>query len=436
MTQPSAASEAAPLGQTEEELKTPKKEYLTLNKMTQPLSAPESAPGQTEEKGKVKHLWDDQDLWVPTDGSWWYATNRPQWHNAFLMFFLVACGLFEGFLFIKVGIVNPLAITTQFTFQSWIVMKIFLSVIGSSMIFQAIFDFVSPSFFNETRATRYIKHGYVRVMVGGGLLGAGTLLCGSGPTIAPAQLGANVHHIWVAAIGMFVGGIIVYYLNALWLSKYDEEIDEHKDRLTVDEKLGVRYYQIALPIGIFLFGFACALEFAIPGTRTEDDAVRFGMKVDETWPAIYAGVWVAFTSLLFRFIAHHGAGGSTSILVWVSLLSYGKIAPNNFPNSFSRTWQWTYVWIGLPLGALIAREVYKDSFTPPAGLNEIRYFFGGVFVIVGAKLGNGCLCGASMVGSSEFGWEQWLQTTASFAVGIPMAFIFKVAGVPITNNEY
>lgn len=391
---------------------------------------------QDAEEGKVKHIWDGEDLWMPKDGSWWYSCNRPTWFNGFLMFFLVVCGLFEGFLFVKVGIVNPLAITTQFRFETWIVMKIFLSVIGSSMIFQSIFDFVSPSFFNETRATRYIKHGYARVMIGGGLLGAGSLICGSGPTIVPAQLGANVHNVWVAALGMLVGGVIIYFMNSLWLAKYEEKIDEHTDRLTIDEKLGVRYYKLGLPMGIFMFGFACALEFAIPGTTTKDDAKRLGMNVDETWPAIVAGVWVAFTSLLFRFIAHHGAGGSTSILVWTSLLTWGKVAPNNFPNSFSRTWQWAYVWFGLTAGAVLAAQVYKDTFAVPAGLNEIRYFFGGVFVIVGAKLGNGCLCGASMVGSSEFGFEQFLQTAASFAVGIPLAFIFKAAGVPAVPDKY
>ena len=390
---------------------------------------------EDQDKSNPKHIWEGQDLWLPQDGSWWYCINRPNWLNVVLVLVLILSGMFEGFLFVKVGIVNPLAIAEQFRFRVWIVMKIFLSVIGVGMFVQALFDYVSPSFFNETRASRYIMNGYIKTSIGGGLVGLGTLLAGSGPTILPAQLGANVGFSWVTALGFLAGGLLTLLLDKYWIGQYKQTVNEHKHKLTIDEKLGVRYYALAFPGSIVLIAIAFCLEFAIPGTQASDDAVDLGISPSFIWPAIAVGVWVGVNQLLFRLVAHHGEGGSTSVMVFISLFTWGNLAEKNFPNSFPRIWQFVYVWIGIPLGAVIAREVFADqadaSFVQPAGFNPLRSFFGGVFSILGAKLlGNGCVCGASMTQTSEFSVEAIVQTMAMFIVGIPVAFIFAAAGVP------
>ncbi len=197
-------------------------------------------------------------------------------------------------------------------------------------------------------------------------------------------MGSGVGYAWVTALGMLTGATAIYIFDVNFLSKYKEPLDEHKDQMTKDEKFGFRYWKLALPCGIAVFVFACMLDFVIPGTKTEDDAGRLGLSTSFAYPAIAAGSWVAFNQITFRLIAHHGEGGSTSFLVFMSLITWGKIAPNNFPNSFPRVWQFVYVVIGISLGGLIGRET-SSSFVSPAGFNPIRSFFGGFFVIFGAK---------------------------------------------------
>ena len=135
----------------------------------------ESQIEKEDKQPHPKHLWEGKDLWLPKDGSYWYCMNRPVWLNSLLVLFMICLGAVEGFLFVKVSIINPIAIVEQFRFKMWIVMKIFLMVVGSSMFVQSIFDYVSPSFYNETRAVRYIKNGFIKAALGGAFIGFGRL---------------------------------------------------------------------------------------------------------------------------------------------------------------------------------------------------------------------------------------------------------------------
>ena len=58
----------------------------------------------------------------------------------------VTLGVAEGYVFYKVGLLEPQAVIEQMKFGSFIVMKLFLSAVGTSMVAQSLMSRASRSF--------------------------------------------------------------------------------------------------------------------------------------------------------------------------------------------------------------------------------------------------------------------------------------------------
>jgi uncharacterized membrane protein YedE/YeeE len=352
--------------------------------------------------------------------------RRPLWLNAILLLFLIGCGMLEGATFQRTGIVAPWAIAGQMTFRVWIVMKMFLAALGVSMLLQSLMDIMCPSFFIETRATRYARSGFVNAALGGTMLGVGMTLSGTGPTMLPAMLAVGVSNAWITVLGFLAGGVAFAVLDALYLSKHRVCVDDKKEKLVLDEVLGWRYHQLALPAGAVLFGFACVLEWGIPGTTRAADEERLGVG-KLLWPAVVSGVVIGFNQLVYRFVAHHGQGGSTSVLVVISAVTWGKLLPRNFPSEFPKIWQTAFVWVGTTMGALASARASADETHAADGFTAWRCAVGGFLCIFGSRIAGGCTCGAGITGSSEFGIESLVITACIFGGAIVTGFIIQAA---------
>ena len=358
------------------------------------------------------------------DGSWVYCMRRPFWLNAVLCVLLIGCGILEGVAFQRSGIVDPESIYGQMVFKVWIVMKMFLSAVGASMIAQALLDLLVPSFFVETRATRYSKNGYVRPSIGGAMLGVGMSLAGTGPTMLPAMIGAGVGNAWITALGFLGGGVAFAVLDELWLHKFRYSVDEAHDIMVADEQLGVRYWKLALPLGALLLGFACVLEFVLVTKEDDQRKLNVGKLL---WPAVSVGVIIGLNQIIMRFIAHHGQGGSSGVMVVVSLLTWGKLAPSSFPTGFTKLFQLLFVWGGTLVGSYLSAYASRGETHGAPGMNAWRSAVGGFLAILGSRIAGGCTCGAGVTGSSEFGKEAVITTVAIFAGGIATGFIIQAA---------
>jgi hypothetical protein len=361
-----------------------------------------------------------QDLVTFKDGSWIYCCRRPAWLQCGLLGVLGACGFAEGVAFQRSGILDPNAIVGQMTFKSWVVMRMFLSAVGASMVLQGAMDVVVPSFFVETRGARYNRQGYARNAIGGALLGAGMAIAGTGPTILPAMIGAGTGNAWVAALGFLAGGLAFYALDRVWLHKYHIEVDEKKDKLVVDEIVGTRYYKLALPLGALFFGAASALEFALAPRANDEPKLQVGKLL---LPTVAVGAVIGLNQIAYRFIAHHGQGGSSAVMVMLSALTWGKIAPGSFPNAWPRVWQLAFVWGGTLLGAAWSARATAGETRAAPGLSPLRAALGGFLAVFGSRIAGGCTCGQGITAVSELSLEGFVTAAAIFGGGIATAVI-------------
>ena len=404
-----------------------------LDKQKQPQSD-DKEDNQEQQKENFRYYEDLDIIKVPASSSWLYTTNRSHWLNFLGLIVLIPFGMLEGFSFFKVGIVDPLAFSGQFTLSAWVILNLFIAAVGGSMVIFSLFELFVPSFWARKSDSRNNKTGYLRAIIGGSVCGIGMALAGVGSTMLPAQVGGGVKNSWASVVGFFLGALIFSIIEKFFLKEYLDttcKFDRKTDRLTMDEKVGIRFHKIGIPAGLMMIGFACALEFGIPGTKTDDNSEKLSMgKLG--WPAIAGGLVVALNQAVLLLIGNHQQGGSTCIVNVVSLLSGGYLAPQYFP--FTSDWkprwgvhvgQFVLVWIGTSIGSKIAEVTSgPEQYSPRAEIAIWRQIVGGFLSIFGARFSDSCACGGlTSVGSMSI--EGTLLAMFMFGSAIGTGFIIQ-----------
>ena len=382
---------------------------------------------QHEEDGNVKRQSrrpEDHDN-EPDDGIE-EKSPRPVWLNALLLLFLIACGTFEGVSFHRSGVFLPDAFFGQFLFKVWIVLKMFMSAVGASMMVQGIMAAFNTEKFDQSRSYKVEKFGFIRVIGGSATLGVGMALCGTGPTMLPSQLGANVGHAWATLIGCLLGGLIYAVIEKLVGDKLKTGQAE-EDEILVLEQIPVlkkaRYQYIVIPAGLAMIGCSVGLELIIPHSK---DEARLGAG-SLPWLPTVAGLIIGGNQLPVRLITGEGKGGTASIMAIIGTLSCGILAKQNRVTSFKNAWQFCFVFIGITLGALISALTSPTTYSP-VGFSIERCIIGGAFMILGARLAGGCTCGHGISGFSELSLESVAAVIAIFGSAIAMAYTLDAIG--------
>lgn len=341
--------------------------------------------------------------------------------NALLLILLIGLGMVEGAGFQRSGILLPEAISGQMTFKVWIILKMFITSAGASMIFQGILSLVLPADFHRSRFYRTKRAGIPRVVLGAGALGVGMALSGGGPTMVPAQIGAGVHNSWAVFLGMLAGGLIFAVIDKIAPNVFAPP--EEEEEFTVDKKFPrFRYQFVSIPLGLVLVGASIALEFIVTQKKDEE---RLG-KGELPWFPTIAGAIVGLMQVPIRLIAGHGQGGSTSIMTLIGTATCGVLAPKNRVTGFQQLWQPAFVWAGTLLGALASTQI--NDFDSPVGFSIWRSIVGGFLMIFGARVASGCTCGHGISGFAELSFESVVAACAIFGAGIATGFIIEAAG--------
>lgn len=327
----------------------------------------------------------------------------------------VVFGVAEGYVFFKTGLLNPQAVMDQMKFSSFIVMKLFLSAVGTSMVAQSLMSVVAKDAFEKTRKYSKTAVGYPRAVGGCALLGVGMALAGSGPTLIPGQLGAGGSSALNVFLGALTGGLIFGILEP---SFFSTNIACPKgEKTSVDLKMGVSYFKVAAPLGLLLLSSAYGLELVFP--HSEDPISRAS---GQTMLPILAGMVVGLNQLPLRFLSGKGQGGSSSVMNIIATATNGAVSPRFKLTSILSASQLLYVYVGTAAGAYLAAASSSSTaaaYVPTAA----RAFAGGVLMLLGSRIADGCTCGHGISGFSELSVQSIAAAAAIFAGGIATAAV-------------
>eukprot|EP00760_Papus_ankaliazontas_P013575 PhM_4_TR15822/c0_g1_i1/m.22142 len=302
---------------------------------------------------------------------------------------LLALGTLEGYAFIASGMFPPAVILDQMKFRRFVVMKLFLSAVGSSMVFQSIMSKISKEDFEKSRFYTRSTVGVMRSAGGCALLGVGMAIAGSGPSLIPTQI-AGVADGYNVLIGAMIGGALYSLVEPRLPAP-----SVPKDILGIDEMLKVPYAKVAVPFGLTLLGAAYGFELLFPHAS---DVVGLGIHTPWLNP-IVAGCVIGMNQIPIRFITADGQGGSTSVMSIVNMLSLGKLAKRSAVKGFASLYQFFYMYGGTLLGAYVALQSAGGS--PAPNFSCTRRMLGGALMLIGARFANGCTCGHGISGFSE-----------------------------------
>lgn len=361
------------------------------------------------------------------DGSWIYCMRRPFLFNCLVATpIVVLAGALEGWSFVQCGIGrSPEVMTQQMGFNVNIVLRLFAAAIGGSCLFQGLMDIVVPTFFDETRGSRYSRPSKLRLVLGSALVGVG-IAGGAGATMSPTMLGAGVGSAPASIAGFLAAAACFYILDAkLGLIPKNPEVNEFsKRKLVLDEQLKIPYWKLAIPLGAAMLGGMKLLEMHVPFFTKNDDQVAREIGPLLMSP-VTAGLVIGFGQLVMRIMAHHGQGGSSAPSTILSALTLGRISPGAFPwdgTEFSLLFQTAFVYVGTTLGGYLAMKAHPE-FRATEGPAFGRAFLAGFCAVFGGKLAGGCACGKSITGAAELSPDGFLAGAVTFGTGIAFSLV-------------
>lgn len=343
-------------------------------------------------------------------------------------------GTLEGFWFYRSGVLMPSAVGLQMVFRSFVILKLFLSAVGSSMLVQCLLSVVQPAQFEDTRHFSESAKGYYRQIIGSLILGVGMAMAGSGPTLLPGQLVALAPGV-VLAVGAIAGAALFSVLDK---PMFHTDCAPVMIRNTLDHHAKSSYAAIAAPVGTLLVAGALATEFFFPQRRDLVGAPFATANGDLSWlfHPIAAGIVVGLNQIPLRCIAGIGQGGSYSVMVLSNLLTGGRVAKNAaLDGSIEGAGQLVYVWGGTAAGALAAyvtsgpalTTLYRGIPWPTSASSAAPLFLGSALMVFGARVAKGCTCGHGITGFSELSLHSIVAAACIFAGGIGYAGLTATA---------
>jgi hypothetical protein len=162
----------------------------------------------------------------------------------------LAMGAVFGFALEKSRVFEPGVIIGQMQLRNFLMLKIFLTAVATGLVVLAVLHGAGLVALHP-KTTMYAADA-----LGGGLLGVGITLAGACPGTVAAQIGAGYRDAWFTLIGGLVGAVTFTYaeptLRPILLTG--------SGTLTVDQLVGVPFWQLALGFAALLVMGLAALE--------------------------------------------------------------------------------------------------------------------------------------------------------------------------------
>jgi len=346
----------------------------------------------------------------------------------------VACSIVMGLLFgislEKGRVFEPRLIRQQMVFEKFVMLKMFCAAAGYSMLVFSLLTIIPSVHLKIAKAyTNFAQPlAYKTVAasaVGAAILGAGMTLSGACPGMLLAQIGAGVPNSGYTIAGGLTG-VLLYALIHPWLPTFiNRESPEPAKRL--DEYVDYPYFAIALPLAAAIGAFVYILEGLVPWdtevTQSGSDLMSY-----RSWPAYHAGTIIGLLQLPAVLALHDTLGGSSAYatvlaqlqrLTQCSALAY----LDRFKSGMLNWWQVFFV-LSAVGGSYLSSQASGTHGTVEGVAPEFA-FGGGLLLLLGSRLGQGCTSGHGLSGMALLVTHSLVAVPAMFGGAIATACLMK-----------
>ncbi|ELT97896.1 hypothetical protein CAPTEDRAFT_219820 [Capitella teleta] len=295
----------------------------------------------------------------------------------------------------------------------------FASLFGADVVLNRANDSIPGTMLSTTRGTH----------IG--------LISNECPGMVLAQVGSWTNNAIYTFIGTLIGallyGLVAPFVIRLTRPKKPFEI------LTVHEKLNVRYVYLALPMALAIGVVVFLLEYFIPWqddidcwNRNEFATPGANIFTMKSWSPGVSGAVIGVLQVAIVLAVGDTLGGSSSYVTIVSQWVITERLQSMFPYlararcGIGNWWQVFYVLAAVAGGALSSWG--SDSIGTAPGVSVTTAIFGGILLLLGARLAAGCTSGHGLSGMGLLYWFSFLAVPAMFAGGIALAFAMDATG--------
>lgn len=361
-------------------------------------------------------------------------------------------GIVFGFASEKGRVFEPVTIRLQMVFRRWIMMKMFLSAMATGMICLAVLSIVPIPFFKSrfTAAANGYENALVAknaipISLGAFMLGIGMTMAGACPGMVLPQVGAWTHQAIFTLLGALAAALCYGLLHD---AVYEKIFPNGKLNLpsSFSKLTGVKYVFAAVPLGCVIFGVVVVLEIVVKWYNDIDWSAYNTPYLNQTskiqtapsvfqlvaWPPSLCGALIGLMQVTIVLAAGDTLGGSSAYCTVVSQPFVTQSLKQRFPylaafqKGIGNWWQVLYV-TGAVAGGAISSALSK-TIGQVAGVPVVFAFFGGFFLLFGARLSSGCTSGHGLSGSGLLLLGSFLAIPSMFAGAIAVAFVMDATG--------
>ncbi|KAJ8311651.1 hypothetical protein KUTeg_011006 [Tegillarca granosa] len=281
------------------------------------------------------------------------------------------CGIIFGIMLEKARVFEPKAIRTQMVFETFIMLKMFLSAVASGQICLSILSLLpwTKSKFTEAfdaYTESFDEKGVLTSAIGAFALGSGMTLSGACPGMVLVQVGTWVPNAIFTLIGVLIGAL-TYGLVAPFIIRVTKPKAPYEKK-NASTTFKVPFIALALPMAVFL-----------SLTRTNPEGVNVVTAL--SWPPYASGIFVGVLQIPLVLFVGDTVGGSSAYVTLVSQWVITKKLQELFPYLAKKrtgveNW-WQVFYIGGAIFGAVVSALASSSLTKCQGAQWTRYFWNG-----------------------------------------------------------
>ncbi|KAK7108480.1 thiosulfate transporter TsuA-like [Littorina saxatilis] len=345
-------------------------------------------------------------------------------------------GFVFGIAMEKTRVFEPKSVRLQMVFEKWIMLKMFLAALASSLLSISILSLIPLTrekyrHASDEFVTCVASKGVVTSCLGPCLLGVGMTLSGACPGMVLVQVGTWTPNAIFTLIGCLVGALL-YGMLAPCI----EGLLRPREPLTHQQlhtTLGKPFAALAIPTGLCVAVVVILLEVFLDYRDDLENPEKLSDNIATTiaWSPYAGGILVGLLQIPMILLLEDTIGGSSSYVTVMSQWVVTSQLQQRFPylaakrTGLSNWWQVLYVG-GAILGGL-ASAAASDSLATVQGVGVAEAVCGGVVMLLGARLAGGCTSGHGISGVGLLAWLSFLAVPCMFGGAIATAYIMRAA---------